>query len=309
MKAAHGARAGADGAVQQRPARGQHHRRRSPAVAHRLRVLRQQRRVLRARQHLERVDAAARRPRACSSPPTSATRRPRSRSRARGCGALMSKYGWTLWASIQDGASDHRLRLLVVGHGEVRPGGRRVRRPATSAGCWRRCVAPTESVALRTHVTDVRRPSVSRVTTPDRRASTLRPIVSAAPPCAIPLTGVPEGGGQRWRQSQAERRRADARRTRLQAGAEPHAGRGFSNFAISFSIISILAGCFTTFGFGWNNGGPIAISLGLADHLGLHPDHRLLHVGAGVGLPDLGRHLLVGLASWAAPRPATTPAG
>ena len=37
---------------------------------------------------------------------------------------------------------------------------------------------------------------------------------------------------------------------------------GFSNFAISFSIISILAGCFTTFYFGWNNGGPIAISIG-----------------------------------------------
>jgi amino acid transporter len=37
---------------------------------------------------------------------------------------------------------------------------------------------------------------------------------------------------------------------------------GFSNFAISFSIISILAGCFTTFYQGWNNGGPVAISLG-----------------------------------------------
>ena len=37
---------------------------------------------------------------------------------------------------------------------------------------------------------------------------------------------------------------------------------GFSNFAISFSIISILAGCFTTFGQAWNNGGPIAISWG-----------------------------------------------
>jgi amino acid transporter len=36
----------------------------------------------------------------------------------------------------------------------------------------------------------------------------------------------------------------------------------FSNFAISFSIISILAGCFTTFGQAWNNGGPIAISWG-----------------------------------------------
>ncbi|MEV1173695.1 amino acid permease [Nonomuraea sp. NPDC049784] len=37
---------------------------------------------------------------------------------------------------------------------------------------------------------------------------------------------------------------------------------GFSNFAISFSIISILAGCFTTFGQAWNYGGPIAISWG-----------------------------------------------
>ncbi len=37
---------------------------------------------------------------------------------------------------------------------------------------------------------------------------------------------------------------------------------GFSNFAISFSIISILAGCFTTFGQAWNNGGPIAIAIG-----------------------------------------------
>lgn len=35
---------------------------------------------------------------------------------------------------------------------------------------------------------------------------------------------------------------------------------GFSNFAISFSIISILAGCFTSFGLGWNNGGPAAIA-------------------------------------------------
>jgi len=37
---------------------------------------------------------------------------------------------------------------------------------------------------------------------------------------------------------------------------------GFSNFAISFSIISILAGCFTTFAQAWNNGGPVAISIG-----------------------------------------------
>src|ERR1700756_2799311 len=39
---------------------------------------------------------------------------------------------------------------------------------------------------------------------------------------------------------------------------------GFSNFAISFSIISILAGCFTTYGQAWLNGGPVAISIGWA---------------------------------------------
>src|SRR6195952_6034343 len=39
---------------------------------------------------------------------------------------------------------------------------------------------------------------------------------------------------------------------------------GFQNFAISFTIISILAGCFTTYYQGWNNGGPIAIAIGWA---------------------------------------------
>ena len=37
---------------------------------------------------------------------------------------------------------------------------------------------------------------------------------------------------------------------------------GFSNFAISFSVISILSGCFTTFSSGWNNGGPSAMAWG-----------------------------------------------
>jgi amino acid transporter len=36
----------------------------------------------------------------------------------------------------------------------------------------------------------------------------------------------------------------------------------FSNFAISFTIISVLAGPFTTFGQAWNNGGPPMISIG-----------------------------------------------
>ncbi len=37
---------------------------------------------------------------------------------------------------------------------------------------------------------------------------------------------------------------------------------GLTNFAISFSIISILAGCFTTYYQAWNNGGPFAVTWG-----------------------------------------------
>jgi amino acid transporter len=36
----------------------------------------------------------------------------------------------------------------------------------------------------------------------------------------------------------------------------------FTNFAISFTIISVLAGCFTNFSFAWNAGGPAAIAIG-----------------------------------------------
>jgi amino acid transporter len=57
---------------------------------------------------------------------------------------------------------------------------------------------------------------------------------------------------------------ADDERLR-ELGYEPALKRGwssFSNFAISFTIISVLAGCFTTYGQAWNFGGPIAISIG-----------------------------------------------
>jgi amino acid transporter len=56
----------------------------------------------------------------------------------------------------------------------------------------------------------------------------------------------------------------DAQRL-AELGYEQELERGwtrFTNFAISFSIISVLAGCFTVFYVGWNNGGPIAISIG-----------------------------------------------
>jgi amino acid transporter len=42
----------------------------------------------------------------------------------------------------------------------------------------------------------------------------------------------------------------------------PRGWTRFTNFAISFSIISVLAGCFTLYYVGWNNGGPIVISIG-----------------------------------------------
>jgi amino acid transporter len=57
---------------------------------------------------------------------------------------------------------------------------------------------------------------------------------------------------------------ADERRL-AELGYEQELERGwtrFTNFAISFSIISVLAGCFTTFYVGWNSGGPIVISIG-----------------------------------------------
>jgi amino acid transporter len=68
--------------------------------------------------------------------------------------------------------------------------------------------------------------------------------------------------------SEAERRDAaqdeDERRL-AELGYSQTLQRGwssFSNFAISFTIISVFAGCFTTYGQAWNNGGPIAISWG-----------------------------------------------
>lgn len=54
-----------------------------------------------------------------------------------------------------------------------------------------------------------------------------------------------------------------ARLAELGYKQELHRGMsGFSNFAVSFSIISVLAGCITSYGIAMNSGGPIAISLG-----------------------------------------------
>ncbi len=70
---------------------------------------------------------------------------------------------------------------------------------------------------------------------------------------------------------------------------------GFSNFAISFSIISILAGCLTTYGAGIANGGPVSISWSWPIISAF-----ILIIGFTMSElvvvdADLGRHLLLGL--------------
>src|SRR3979490_717913 len=37
---------------------------------------------------------------------------------------------------------------------------------------------------------------------------------------------------------------------------------GFSNFAVSFTIISILSGCLTLYGYGMNTAGPVMMNIG-----------------------------------------------
>src|SRR4051794_36358178 len=70
---------------------------------------------------------------------------------------------------------------------------------------------------------------------------------------------------EQQQQSDDERRLAELGYTQ----ALQRSWSSFSNFAISFTIISVLAGCFTTYGQAWNNGGPIAISWGLPIICGL----------------------------------------
>ena len=69
---------------------------------------------------------------------------------------------------------------------------------------------------------------------------------------------------------------------------------GFTNFAISFTIISVLAGTLTTFGLAWNNGRPGRDLVRLADHLRPRPAGRGLDGRADVGVPDCGWPVLVG---------------
>ncbi len=77
-------------------------------------------------------------------------------------------------------------------------------------------------------------------------------------------SGKRENKERQWHRKEFPIRQADEKRL-AELGYKQELSRewsGFTNFAISFTIISVLAGCFTAFAFAWSNGGPIAISLG-----------------------------------------------
>jgi len=69
---------------------------------------------------------------------------------------------------------------------------------------------------------------------------------------------------------------------------------GFRNFAISFTIISILAGCLTSYTIGFEHGGPIAVTWAGCSS-GHEPDHRARHGGDRIGISDRWRSLLLGV--------------
>lgn len=81
---------------------------------------------------------------------------------------------------------------------------------------------------------------------------------AAVPPSAAPQSAAP--------QSAAPQRKLSADESRLrELGYAQELRRhmsGFSNFAVSFTIISILSGCLTLYGYGMNTGGPALITWG-----------------------------------------------
>ena len=80
--------------------------------------------------------------------------------------------------------------------------------------------------------------------------------------------------------------------------------RTFSNFAVSFTIISILSGCLTLFGFAMNTGGPavmtlgwlfvgffvILVALGMAEVASSYPTAGGLYYWAAKLAPESGRN-------------------
>jgi amino acid transporter len=92
-----------------------------------------------------------------------------------------------------------------------------------------------------------------------RQADPVKTPPAGAPPAGAPPAGAPPAGAP----PAGVERTDEARLAELGYRQElSRAWSGFTNFAISFTIISVLAGTFTTFAFAWQNGGPIAASWG-----------------------------------------------
>ena len=70
---------------------------------------------------------------------------------------------------------------------------------------------------------------------------------------------------------------------------------GFRNFAISFTIISILAGCLTSYTIAFEHGGPVAVTWGWLLVGLMSTLIALSHGRDRVGLPDRRRPLLLGV--------------
>ena len=109
-------------------------------------------------------------------------------------------------------------------------------------------------------------PSIGRTITPlwahdaPRRESPNREVASGRGRRSPTRPAQPIGPAPRGEDARSE----DERRL-AELGYKQELSRawsGFTNFAISFTIISVLAGTFTTFFQAWNSGGPIAISIG-----------------------------------------------
>jgi amino acid transporter len=81
-----------------------------------------------------------------------------------------------------------------------------------------------------------------------------RPPEEPRPPASTPAAEAPVGADV-----QADVQRLEELGYRQELS---RAWSGFTNFAISFTIISVLAGTFTTFGTAWANGGPVVVSIG-----------------------------------------------
>ncbi len=107
-------------------------------------------------------------------------------------------------------------------------------------------------------------PGASVGSPPEPIGGAARPLTRERPPARG------EGLGDRHTDKNADQDADEKLLAELGYDQSLHrAWSSFSNFAISFTIISVLAGCFTTYSFAWNGGGPIAISWGWPIIVGL----------------------------------------